>query len=296
MAAWQRTVLLVAAGWVCVVAAAAGCASSGSSRAPVLGVPAPTGPPTPAALASVNAAAKLTLTQSAAIGLRLDASQALGSAGQAVTGDGQFDLAASRGRVELRQVTGPERIIFLPESVFVSQTGANLLPRGKAWISAGLTEQSLATNFPQFVTQVESLNPALLLWEIQEGSVSVAPLPPVDGGAAYLVVVDLAKAQAAISGPSALAFARAVSYQIIEQSGESSPTLTVEVVEDHQGRITALRSSPPGAGIGTVTLGLSGWGVAVSVGQPPRAQVADISSLAPGGERENAGGGDSDGA
>ena len=293
----QRSVFATAAVWMCLLAAATGCTGPGNNHAPDLGFPAPSGPASPAALSGVVEAARFTLTQSAAVSFRLAAAQALGPVGQTMTGNGQFDLAASRGRAQLSQPAGAETLIFLPESVFVNQTGAaNLLPRGKTWISAGLTEQSLATNFPQFVTQVESLNPALLLSEIEAGSTSVAPLPPVSGDAAYLVIVDLAKAQAGVSGLSATAFSRAISYEITEQSGGASPTVTVEVVEDRHGRIVALRSSPPGAGMGTVTLGLSGWGLGVSIAQPPRAKVVDISSLAPGGERENAGGGDSDGA
>ena len=276
-----------------------------------LGAAVPAGPPSSGALAKVVAAARAALGQRAEVSVRLAASQALGIAGRDVTGGGPFDLAEGRGQLELGQVTGPERVLFLPQSVFVAQAGgASVLPKGKVWISAGLTEQSLATNFPQFVTQVESLNPSLLLSELEWGSISAAPLAPVGDASAYSVVVDLARAQAAAVGstssasptvagapPSSTpAFDRAISYQITEQSGGSSPTLTAEVVVDHQGRIVALRSNPPGAGIGTVTLSLSGWGVGVSVVAPPQSQVVDISSLAPGGERENAAGGDSDGA
>ena len=297
MGSRRRSGLWCAAVTVWALAAVAGCAGGGPSRAPDLGAASPTGPPSQAALVDVVRAARSTLGQSAVVSFRLAAAEALGAHNATVTGNGWFDLAASRGSAELAQLTGTERVIFLPQSVFVSQAGAsNLLPRGKAWISAGLTEQSLATNFPQFVTQVESLNPALLLSEIEAGSVSAAPLPPVGKDPAYLVIVDLAKAQAGIGGASAVAFSRAIGYQISEQSGGSNPTLSVEVVLDGQGRIAVLRSSPPGAGMGTVTVGLSGWGATASVGQPPRTQVVDISSLAPGGERENAGGGDSDGA
>jgi hypothetical protein len=72
--------------------------------------------------------------------------------------------------------------------------------------------------------------------------------------------------------------------------------MTVDVGVDDQGRVFLLRTSPSGVGMGTITLALSGFGTTVKVSPPVRAQVVDISSLAPGGERENAGGGDSDGA
>ncbi len=215
---------------------------------------------------------------------RLAPSQALGSTGHAVTGSGAFDLATSRGRAQLHQLTGLEQIIFLPQSVFVAQHGGGtLLPEGKAWISAGLIEQSPATNFPQFVTQVESLNPALLLPEIESGSVSVAPLAGVRGKAAYSVVINLSKAQAGVTGPSAAAFAKVIGYEMAQESGGTTPGATVEVLVDRQGRIAEMRTSPPGASSGTVTLALSGWGVVAAAAPPPPEQVVDISSLAPSG-------------
>lgn len=315
MSTGPRLVVVLLALCSAVVAALAGCSSSAPTAPPDLAAAVPAGPPSSAALAAVVAAAKSTLRERAEVSVRLAASQALGIAGRDVTGSGLFDLSTGRGRVDLGQVTGPERVLFLPQAVFVAQAGgASVLPKGKVWISAGLTEQSLATNFPQFVTQAESLNPSLLLSELEWGSISAAPLAPVGGGSAYSVVVDLAKAQAgaasssgspgtvgaagaaAGASSSAPAFDRAISDQITEQSGGSSPTLTAEVVVDHQGRVVSARGTPPGAGIGTVTLSLTGWGAAVSVVEPPRSQVVDISSLAPGGERENAAGGDSDGA
>ena len=276
-----------------------GCSGTRQSGAPDLGTPAPAGAPSATALATVLAAAKSTLAQRAQVSIRLAASPALGVSGHEVTGGGPFDLAASQGRVELGQATGPERVLFVGQSVYVAQSGSvTVLPKGKVWVSAALTEQSQATTFPQFVTQVESLNPSLLLAEIQRGSTAATPLVTVGGDRAYSVVVDLARAQSAetrLSTASAAAYARAIGYQITEQSGGSSPTVTALVVVDHHGRVVALRSAPPGAGVGTVTLGLSGWGAGVSVAEPPPSQVVDISSLSPGAEPSNAAGGDLDG-
>lgn len=245
-------------------------------------------------------AARSTLGSSSAISVRLDSAAVFGGAPKPIGGGGLFDFGASRGQVELSRPIGTERVIFFPESVFVAQPqpGA-LLPAGKVWISAGLTEQSLATNFPQFVTQVESLNPGLLLSEVEWGATSAAPIGygANPGSRQFSVSVDLAKAQSEAAGPSGDAFRRAIGYQLIEMSGTSVPTqITVDVEIDLGGKVVLLRSSPAGAGLGTVTVVLSQFGAKVNVGQPPGATVADISSLAPGGERENAGGGDSDGA
>jgi len=234
------------------------------------------------------------------VSLRLDSAAVFGGTPKPIPGRGLFDFVSSRGEAELDRPGGSERLIFLADSVFVAQPQpGTLLPAGKVWISAGLTEQSLATNFPQFVTQVESLNPALMLSELEWGAVSAAPTEAPRGSQthSYSVKVDLARSQSQAAGPSGQAFRQAIGYQLAETSGAAVPTqVTVEVGIDSRGRVVLLRSSPPGAGIGTVTLAMSGFGAPVTVAQPARAQVVDISSLAPGGERENAGGGDSDGA
>ena len=256
-------------------------------------------PPSPGDLSAVLAAARLTLSTSSALSIRLESATVFGTAPKPVEGTGGFDFAASQGNLELNQPSGRERIIFLPISVFVAQPNQNqLLPAGKAWISAGLTEQSLATNFPQFVTQVESLNPALVLSEVVWGGVSAAPVSvPGQGTRGYAVQVDLVKAQAGAGGPSGEAFRRAIGYQLTEMSGATVPTqITVYVGVDAASRVATIEDTPAGAGVGTVAMTLTQFGLPVRVNPPSRAVVADISSLAPGGERENAGGGDSDGA
>lgn len=256
-------------------------------------------PPSPGDLSAVLGAARLTLSKSSALSIRLKSAAVFGTTPKPVEGTGGFDFAASQGNLELTQPSGREQIIFLPRSVFVAQPNPKgLLPAGKAWISAGLTEQSLATNFPQFVTQVESLNPALVLSEVLWGGVSAAPVSvPEPGTRGYAVQVDLVKAQSGAAGPSGDAFRRAIGFQLTEMSGASVPTqITLYVGVEAGGRVSTLQGSPAGAGVGTVAMTLSQFGLVVRVNPPSRAEVADISSLAPGGERENAGGGDSDGA
>jgi hypothetical protein len=283
---------------------AASCtASSTPAAAPA---PAPTvAPASDADLQAVMAAVDKTASSSARVDLALSATKVFGSAGAPVVGTGTFDFKAAQGTSQIQQPAGPESIVFLPSSVFVRQpTGPNVLPRGKTWISAGLTESALTTNFPQFVIQTEALNPVFLLDQTAWGLIAAAPLGPtsVDGGDAhgYLVTVDLARASSRTSGTAGSAFAKAIGFEL-NALGGSSPTAvtTVEVrvwVDDLTGNVVRIQSSPPGAGAGVVTVTFHDFGTDVRVAAPRSSKVADIASLSPGGERENNGGGDSDGA
>jgi hypothetical protein len=64
---------------------------------------------------------------------------------------------------------------------------------------------------------------------------------------------------------------------------------------DHQGRVVQIQARVPGTGEGTELLAISYFGAAVRVVPPAPARVVDIASLTPSGERENNGGGDTDG-
>jgi hypothetical protein len=79
-------------------------------------------------------------------------------------------------------------------------------------------------------------------------------------------------------------------------SAVSGSLVEMRVWIDGGGRVVRLQASPPGSGVGVTTMELTAFGGAVHVSAPPSSRVADIASLAPGGERENNGGGDSDGA
>jgi len=284
---------------------AAGCTSSSQPPAPPPPSPQPTiAPPSPAALSAVTEALEATTTTSATVGFDLSPSQVFGPAQAPIVGTGSFDFVAADGHAQLQQPTGPEAVVFLPASVFVHQAnGPTILPRGKSWVSAGLTETALATNFPQFVIQAEALNPVFLLQQAVWGAVAAAPLGPstVDGRATqgYLVTVDLSRVTTAASGPAAAAFVRATGYQLNALSTTipaGSTTDQVRVWVDDAGRVVRYQASPPGAGAGTISVTLGSFGTPVRVSPPSRKVVADIASLSPGGERENAGGGDSDGA
>lgn len=229
-------------------------------------------------------AARLTLATSSTFSVRLDAASVSGETPKPITGSGVFDYATGQGQAHLVQPTGLERILFLPAALFEAQPNPTL-PPGKLWISADLAEQSSATTVPQFVTQVEGLNPGLVLAELLWGAQSAAPIAATMHLHGYAVQVDLEKARAQAAGSSAAALRRAIGYQLSEMSGASAPTqVTVDVGIDRQGRIALLRSSPPGAGTGTVTLSLAQFGAPVTVAPPAAAQVADIASLTPTGE------------
>jgi hypothetical protein len=269
--------------------------------------PAPTiAPPDAADLTLVTAAARRVLAGSASVSVDLLAAQVFGATQPRVQGSGAFDLAAGLGYAEMRQASGLETVLFVPDQVYVRQppSSASALPAGKVWISASVTQsETIATNFPQFVLEVEDLNPALLLGEMAWGATSAAPLGPltVSGTAAqgYLVRVDLNRASAQTSGPAAAALSKALQYEqtaMGEGPGAQSPAVEVRVWIDGHGRVVQLQASPPGSGVGTTNFVLTKFGTQVTVTPPATTQVVDIASLTPAGERENNGRGDADGA
>jgi len=296
----------------------AACLATGVSAASCSSAPSPPGevataatvaPASAQSLAAVKAAAAGTQSQTAQVAMRLAATTVFGVASQPITGTGSFDFRAGRGSETLNEPSGVESVIFEPASLFVRQpptaagAGTSGLPRGKSWISAGLTESpSLGTNFPQFVVQAEGTNPVFLLDLVAWGAVSAAPIGRVAGAPAsargFVVDVDLARAQTAATGPSGPALARAIGYEIgslATGASTSAKSFVVRVWVDGS-KVVELAGSPPGSGVGVTTMSLSSFGTSVHVDPPPSSKVADIVSLSPGGERENRGGGDSDGA
>jgi hypothetical protein len=112
--------------------------------------------------------------------------------------------------------------------------------------------------------------------------------------------VDLARALSGATGPAAPASSLAIQEQLTAvgsgQSSSTSPTVPILVWIDRAGRVVQLQASLPGAGEGTAVVTVRSFGDAVRIAAPPPTQVIDITSLSPSGERENNGGGDSDGA
>jgi hypothetical protein len=265
------------------------------------------GPATARALHTVQSAIGTTVGQSAAVSYVLAGARVFGTSPTPVTGSGTFDLRQGVGSVVLQQPSGRQLMVLTPTIVYtrVPPGGGAALPQGKSWMLASLTaSESLATNFPQFVVQVEGFNPLLYLDEIAWGAVSAAPLgsremngAPAEG---YLVRADLARSVGRATSTSAASMALAIQSELTAAgtaaNGSANPDVSVRLWIDGAGRVVTIEGSPPGAGVGTTTIVLSRFGVPVSVKPPVVSQVVDIASLTPSGERENNGGGDADGA
>jgi hypothetical protein len=259
------------------------------------------------AVRGVSAAAARTLTQRAKIGWRLTGAEIFGNLKAPVSGNGPFDLAAARGREvidlpEIRhQEPGTEHVIFLPSRVYLQPKAGSflVLPRSKKWLSASIAgSESVSVNFPRFVAQVEGVNPVLLLSELKWGATRAVFLGPgrqiVDHVPAqrFRVSVDLTRALAGAGGLGAPALSQAIQEQLL---GSSRTTFDVLTWVDHQNRVVQMQTTLPGSGEGRELLALSYFGSAAPVTPPPASQVVDITSLTPSGERENSGGGDTDG-
>ena len=289
--------------------ATAGCSTGGySSSGATAGATRPALVPAPATLNGVPAAAARTLTQRALIGWKLQGAQIFGPVRAAVFGQGPFDLKANRGTetIDLPELAhhepGTEHAIYLPAKVYLQPKGrgVTVLPRGKRWLSASLLgSEPVNTNFPSFVAQVEGVNPVLLLAELEWGATASVPIGPgrqiVDHVPAqrYRVTVDLGRALAAGGGPLANVVSQAIQEQLTAAGGQR--TFTMLTWLDHQGRVVQMQAKPPGTGAGTELLAISSFGARVRVTAPTPAQVVDITTLTPSGERENNGGGDTDG-
>ncbi len=289
-----------------VVAVLAGsCAQQSSSLPPVQ--PKPIGPASPQASNAVAAAIAETLGTTVSVSYELVGAHVFGPASTAVTGNGTFDLRRGVGQAVLNQASGTQLLEITPTVVFtrVPPGNAAALPRGKSWMSASLSgSESLATNFPQFVIQVEGFNPLLYLDEVAWGALTVAPLGPqlVNGAPTrgYLVTVDLTDAMGRSRGPSATSMSVAIRSELtslgVSVSKSTTRTALVRLWIDRSGRVVTIEASPPGAGVGTTTMVLSQFGVTVKVVPPRLSKVVDIASLTPLGEQEKNGKGDSDGA
>src|SRR5205807_2057748 len=117
--------------------------------------------------------------------------------------------ARGRAVIDLPEVKhqepGTEHLIFLPTKVYLQPkaSGLAVLPRGKRWMSASMSgSESVSTNFPQFVAQVEGVSPVLLLSELRWGATHAVPL-----GASRQIVdhVPTHRYRVSISLPQALA-------------------------------------------------------------------------------------------
>lgn len=262
-------------------------------------------------LGVVRAAARATLASPAGVEFELHGARAFGVSHAPVLGSGEFDFPSGRGSetIDLGEVghqePGNEQVIFLPSRVYLQPKAPSttVLPKDKQWVSATLAgSETVSTNFPSFALQVEGVNPQLLLSEISGGAVSASR---ADEGSiageparAYDVDVDLPRALAATAGPSATVFGVAIQSELAALAGGTSSggqRTSIRVWVDGAGHVIRLQSSPPGAGLGVASMTLCCFGLPVAVAAPPARRVVDITALTPSGERENNGGGDSDG-
>ena len=261
--------------------------------------------PTAAPLAAVTQAVVRTLGLTAGVSMELAGATSLGPGSQVVRATGSYDFPGDRGGVILAPARGVnEPIVFTPLEVFIRPPAgaASLLPKKKPWMVANfVSPEALATNFPQFVLQIESVDPGFTLAELSWGAVTAESRGTTTVGGAparrYRVTVDLGQAAARATGPARTPFAYAIASERANQSGSANQlgAMTVDVWVDSHGRVVRVADSPPGAGVGTTTLDLGDFGRLISVTAPAASHVVDVAEIAPNAERENNGRGDSDG-
>ena len=302
----MTAVVSLAAATMAAVALTA-CGSAGPSGVPA-SAPTASVPPSTQALAAVTQAVARTqaLTSSVDLNFSRPSSNVTSTTPRGASGTVDFRSPAGAIRIDLPgRYGGIEKMVFLPGSVFIEPPPSNLpLQAGKPWIFANFADiAKYKVNFPPYIVQTESVNPAFTLSELAWGSTAAAHAGPstfhgqqVDE---YSVTVDVNRALSHATGPAGDVFAHALSSEITATDGGGSTapvTLAVEVWVDSSGRLVGVRVTPPGAGIGTLTLALGKFGASVHTDTPPRAKVVDIAAMIPGGEQEALNGGDTDGA
>lgn len=263
---------------------------------------------TPAGLDTVRSAARKTLASHASLEFSLDGSQAFGSSPAPVLGSGEFDFPSGKGSetIDLGEVghqePGTEHVIFLPSHVYLQPKSSTtaVLPRGKAWMSATLIgSESVKTNFPLFALQAEGVNPQFLLAELAGGGVSAVPAGQTlingERARAFDVEIDLTRALSTSTGPAGAVIGQAIQSELGALGGGEKQGAPIRAWISDGGQVVQMQATPPGAGVGTATMTLCCFDSPVEVAPPPPSQVVDIASLTPSGERENNGGGDSDG-
>jgi hypothetical protein len=221
---------------------------------------------------------------------------------------GLADFSRPSGTMTLDLPGGPsdrEQMVFLPGTIFIRPPASSRpLQPGRPWIFANFADiAKFNVAFPPYIVQTEFVNPALVLSELAWGTTAATSLGTTmfEGSPShhYRSTVNLSQALAHATGPAAAVFTQAITSEITATGGSvfgSAVLLHVDTWVDASGRLIGARVTPPGAGIGTVTLALDHFGSSVVANKPPRARVVDIAAMIPGGEQEALNGGDSDGA
>jgi hypothetical protein len=287
-----------------------GLAACGSSSAPSS---ATTGPvtaaaPTAQAAASVTTSTAKTLALRSAFIMSFTRTSATAVSATPSGAHGLVDFTGPSGTITLELPGGPgarEQMVFLPGTVFVKPPSSSLpLQPGRPWIFANFADiAKYQVKFPPYIVQTEYVNPALTLSELAWGTTAASGYGKTvfEGVPAYhyRATVDLGQALARATGPAAAVFAQTIDSEIAALGGNAFAkpvSLHIDIWSDGAGRLIGARVTPPGAGIGTVTLSLDRFGSAVDATKPARSRVVDIAAMIPGGEQEALNGGDSDGA
>lgn len=285
--------------------------TAGRGSGPVQETPAAaaaSGPGSPQALAAVRAAAGSASDGAAAFSMTLTHATVFGTPPSSATATGTFDYSRQQGTVAIAVAGQAYRqlVVFTPQAAYLlpGASGGSQLG-GRPWKAVRFSDSSTLTNsLPDFVGQVESLNPALALSELVWGSTAASLSGPdiVEGQPATRYDVMIQPAQALVNAPGAepgLALALESQVTALTRSAPAGPafaTFRARAWLSESGRLLRAELSPPGAGAGTMQLTIGSPIAPLSFQPPPADQVVDLTSLIPSGERENQNGGDSDGA
>ena len=142
-----------------------------------------------------------------------------------------------------------------------------MLYNGKGWVAPAVVgPASVDAIVPRFVLQTQALGPQLLLDELSWGAVSAthvaSPVVNHVPQAEYRVTVNLKQALSKATGVTHTAIKD-------ELSANGSSTVSMLVWVDGPGHIVELQQAVPGAGLGTVSMALSNFGVKFSAASLP---------------------------
>ena len=224
-----------ATAWVGLLVFGFTACGSASSHAPSATIPRPSAPPSPQALDSVAQATTRTLRSTSSFEMTFTHNAPSGASATPLYADGAVDFQSPSAtiRIELpRGSGGDESMVFLPGRVFFKPPASSPpLQAGRPWIFANFADiAKYKINFPPYIVQTESINPAFTLDELAWGSTSAVAggTSPFQGVTTdeYLVTVSLDRALSNATGPNGDVFARTLSSEI-SASGGAAPTMAV---------------------------------------------------------------------
>jgi hypothetical protein len=260
----------------------------------------------PQSLSAVRAAGADALSDTARVRITFTGSTLFGSSPSFAVATGAFDFRVSEGEQSVAVSGAREGIpeIFYPTVALVrpAPNGASVPSSARPWIAATFSEAAVEAtnrNFPDFISQLESSDPALLVSELAWGAAAATPerrgLVDGAGATSYEVSIDLRRALAQATGPARAPLSLALDSQISHLRDSGTATLAAHVWLDDSGRLVRMDASPPVPGVGTMAVTFSEFSQAVTINPPTAERVVSLRSLSPTGERENSNGGDSDG-